>query len=90
MDRERTYLGGCILPASAPAPPCSRPTAALLPSIVLGGGEEGCLGRNSADAMRCGLLLGSSMMVDGFIDRYRELPKMAGPGWWPPEGPPGW
>lgn len=78
VDRERTYLGGCILPGVRSSAALLKTTAALLPSIVLGGEEEGCLGRNSADAMRCGLLLGSSMMVDGFIDRYRELPKMAG------------
>lgn len=36
------------------------------------------MGRNSADAMRRGLLLGSAMMADGFIARYRALPGMAG------------
>ena len=28
--------------------------------------------------MRCGLLMGSAMMVDGFIDRFRALPGMEG------------
>ena len=28
--------------------------------------------------MRYGLLLGSAMMVDGFIERYQALPGMAG------------
>ena len=41
-------------------------------------GEADCLGRNSADAMRCGLLVGSALTVDGFIDRFRALPGMAG------------
>ena len=77
VDRNRTYLGGCILPGIRPSAMLLKDATALLPSIELGSGEEDCLGRNSADAMRCGLLLGSAMMVDGFIDRYTALPGMA-------------
>ena len=55
-----------------------KDTAALLPSIELGSCEESCLGRSSADAIRCGLLLSSAMTVDGFLDRYSALPGMAG------------
>lgn len=78
VDKNRTYLGGCILPGIRLSAQLLKETAALLPSIELGSGEEDCLGRNSADAMRCGLLLGSAMMVDGFVDRYTALPEMAG------------
>lgn len=78
VDRNRTYLGGCILPGIRPSAMLLKEATALLPSIELGSGEDACLGRNSADAMRCGLLLGSAMMVDGFIERYRALPGMAG------------
>ena len=77
VDRNRTYLGGCILPGIRPSAMLLKDATALLPSIELGNGEDACLGRNSADAMRCGLLLGSAMMVDGFIDRYTALPGMA-------------
>ena len=78
VDRDRTYLGGCILPGIRASAGLLQETAALLPAIALGQGEEECLGRNSADAMRRGLLLGSAMMADGFIARYRALPGMAG------------
>lgn len=78
VDRERTYLGGCILPGIRASAELLKETTALLPSIAFGQGEEECLGRNSADAMRRGLLLGSAMMADGFIARYRALPGMAG------------
>lgn len=78
VDRNRTYLGGCILPGIRPSAMLLKEATALLPSIELGSGEDACLGRNSADAMRCGLLLGSAMMVDGFIERYQALPGMAG------------
>jgi len=78
VDRSRTYLGGCIVPGIRASAQALKETTALLPSIELGGGEDACLGRNSADAMRCGLLLGNAMMVDGFIDCYTALPGMAG------------
>lgn len=78
VDGQSTYLGGCILPGIRSSAALLKDTTALLPSIALGAGEEECLGRNSADAMRRGLLLGNAMMVDGFIDRYTALPHMAG------------
>ena len=78
VDGDRTYLGGCILPGVRQSASLFKETTALLPAVSLTGGEEECLGRNSADAIRRGLLLGSAMMVDGFIDRYLALPKMAG------------
>ena len=78
VDKERTYLGGCILPGLRAGAALLQETAALLPSIELTGRSEECLGRTSAGAMRSGLLLGSAMMVDGFLDRYTALPGMAG------------
>ena len=78
VDETRTYLGGCILPGIHRSAAVLRETAALLPPIDLTGPESACLGRSSASAIRCGLLLGSAMMVDGFLDRYTALPGMAG------------
>ena len=78
VDKDRTYLGGCILPGIRASAALLKETAALLPSIELGSGEEACLGRTSAEAMRCGLLLGSAMTADGFIACYEALPGMAG------------
>ena len=78
VDESRTYLGGCILPGIRASASLLKSTTALLPSIALGVGEADCLGRNSADAMRCGLLVGSALTVDGFTDRFRALPGMAG------------
>lgn len=78
VDDRNTYLGGCILPGIRSSAELLKDTTALLPSIALRAGGEECLGRNSADAMRCGLLWGSAMMVDGFIRRYQALPHMEG------------
>lgn len=78
VDKDRTYLGGCILPGIRSSAQMLKEATALLPSIELGDREDACLGRSSAGAMRCGLLLGNAIMVDGFIDRYTALPGMAG------------
>lgn len=78
VDRARTYLGGCILPGIRSSAALLKEAAALLPPIELAGAEEDCLGRTSAEAMRCGLLFGSAMMVDGFLDRYTALPGVEG------------
>lgn len=78
VDQSRAYLGGCILPGLYASAALLKSSTALLPAIALGPSKETVLGRNSADAMRCGLLCGSAMMVDGFLERYRALPGMAG------------
>ena len=78
VDGGRAYLGGCIVAGIRQGAAVLKDTAALLPSIELGSCEESCLGRSSADAIRCGLLLSSAMTVDGFLDRYSALPGMAG------------
>ncbi len=76
VDRTRTYLGGCIIPGLRRSAGLLRETAALLPPIDLANQKPDCLGRNSTDAMRSGLLLGSAMIIDGFIERYSALPDM--------------
>ena len=78
VDESRTSLGGCIVPGIRPSAEMLKETTALLPAIELAGAEEACLGRNSADAIRRGLLWGSAMMIDGFIGRFTALPGMAG------------
>ena len=78
VDASRTYLGGCILPGLRRSAAILKETAALLPSIGLDGPEADILGRDSGSAMRSGLLWGSAMMADGFMDRYSALPGMTG------------
>lgn len=77
VDENQTYLGGCILPGLYGSAALLKRSTALLPSIALRPPGEHILGKNSADAMRYGLLCGSAMMVDGFLERYRALPGMA-------------
>lgn len=78
VDSDRTYLGCAILPGIRSSAAQLKAVTSLLPSIDLGLGEQGPLGRSSEESMRCGLLLGSSMQVDGFVQQCLALPKMAG------------
>ena len=78
VNSEGTYLGGCILPGLYGSAELLKTSTALLPSIALQPMGENFLGKNSADAMRYGLLGGTAMMVDGFIEQYLSLPKMEG------------
>lgn len=79
VDDQRAYLGGSILPGIRASAAQMKAKTALLPSIALGKDiAPDCIGRNTADAMRCGLLMGSGMMIDGFIRTYASLPHMRG------------
>lgn len=78
VDGVGAYLGCCILPGIRASAALFKETTSLLPAIGLGEKEEGFLGKNSADAMRYGLVQGNAMMVDGFIRRYRDMKGMAG------------
>ena len=78
VDASQTYLGGCILPGLYRSAAALKDTAALLPSIDLTRRDVPILGRDSAEAMRSGLLWGSAIMADGFMERYEALPGMAG------------
>ena len=77
VGKGSTYLGGCILPGLHASAQLMKSATALLPAISLVG-EPPVIGKNSAEAMRLGLLTGSAMMVDGFIDRFLAMPDMAG------------
>ena len=78
VDKERTYLGGCILPGLRAGAGRRQGTPPRRPAHARTRRAGGCRGPPRAGAMRSGLLLGSAMMVDGFLDRYTALPGMAG------------
>lgn len=78
VDRSRTYLGGVILPGLYASAQMMKAATALLPSISLHTDEDPLIGKTSGEAMRLGLLTGTAMMVDGFIDRFLAMKDMAG------------
>lgn len=81
VDSDKNYLGCAILPGMRTCADYFKQSTALLPSIELMPlgklpsvqiSDDDLLGRNSADSMRIGLVMGSAMMVDGFIEAYQR------------------
>lgn len=82
IDCDKNYLGCSILPGVRTCADYLKQSTALLPSIELipfgkqqfvRPSDSDLLGKNSADSMRIGLIMGSAMMVDGFIEAYQRL-----------------
>lgn len=81
VDGDKNYLGCAILPGMRTCADYFKQSTALLPSFELmplgrlpqeRRSDEALLGKNSADSMRTGLVMGSAMMVDGFVEAYRR------------------
>ena len=47
--------------------------AAQLPKISLDGENIAPIGTNTIDCMKAGTILGAASMVDGMIERYKEI-----------------
>lgn len=71
IDRERTYIGGCICPGVRISSEALSARTALLPGINLDAPKR-AIGRNTADCMRSGIMLGAAAMLDGLIERMEE------------------
>ncbi len=71
LDETGAHLGGCLCPGVKIGLEALTRQTSLLPGIQLDRPEK-VLGRNTADAMRSGIMYGTAAMLDGMIDRYRE------------------
>lgn len=65
------YIGGSILPGIGISFDVLHGRAAQLP-IVTPAAPINIIGRNSSDSVRSGIILGSAIMIDGFIDRFAD------------------
>lgn len=81
VDADKNYLGCAILPGMRTYTDYLKQSTALLPSIELmplgkmpsqRPTDDDLLGKNSADSMRVGLIMGSAMMADGFVEAYQR------------------
>mgnify|MGYP001125936483 CR=1 FL=1 len=68
IDRSGNYIGGVILPGLKVSLDSLSGKTAQLPYISLETPGK-VIGKNTIDAMRSGVMLGSACMVDGMIDR---------------------
>ncbi len=71
LDPEGAHLGGCVCPGVKIGLEALTGKTSLLPGIQLDRPKR-ALGRNTADAMRSGIMYGTAAMLDGMIDRFRE------------------
>lgn len=71
LDPDGAHLGGCVCPGVKISLESLTAKTSLLPGIQLDKPRR-ALGRNTADAMRSGIMFGAAAMLDGMIDRFME------------------
>ena len=71
LDPDGAHLGGCVCPGVKISLESLTAKTSLLPGIPLDKPRQ-ALGRNTADAMRSGIMFGAAAMLDGMIDRFME------------------
>ena len=71
IDKSGTYIGGSISTGVKISSVALTGNTAQLPGISLDAPKK-AIGKNTVEAMRSGLMLGTACMLDGMIDRYRE------------------
>ncbi len=71
LDEKGTFIGGAISPGVRISMDALTQGAALLPGLQLDKPKR-VIGRNTADCMRSGIMLGSAAMIDGMVARMEE------------------
>ena len=69
LDPNGAHLGGCVCPGLKISLDALTSRTSLLPGIQLDSPKQ-AVGRNTADAMRSGIMFGTAAMLDGMIDRF--------------------
>lgn len=71
LDQAGAHLGGCVCPGVQLSMDALTQNTSLLPGIQLSQPKH-AIGRNTADAMRSGIMMGTASMLDGMIDRFQQ------------------
>ena len=71
LDPRGAHLGGCVCPGVKISLDALTSRTSLLPGIQLDSPKQ-AVGRNTADAMRSGIMFGTAAMLDGMIDRFSD------------------
>jgi type III pantothenate kinase len=69
VNKEKKYLGGTILPGIGISLDALSSRTAKLPRVDLDKPPQHAIGRNSAEAIRSGILIGFGGMIDRMVDR---------------------
>ena len=68
LDQNGAHIGGCIVPGVKISMDALTDRTALLPGLQLDQPKR-VIGRNTVDAMRSGIMLGTASMLDGMVER---------------------
>ena len=68
LDKSGAHIGGCIISGVKISMDALTDRTALLPGLQLDQPKK-AIGRNTIDAMRSGIMLGTACMLDGMVER---------------------
>ena len=68
LDENGAHIGGCIIPGVRISMEALTDRTALLPGLQLDQPKR-AIGRNTIDAMRSGIMMGTACMLDGMIEK---------------------
>ena len=68
LDKNGAHIGGCIIPGVKISMDALTDRTALLPGLQLDQPKK-AIGRNTIDAMRSGIMMGTACMLDGMVER---------------------
>ena len=71
LNKDNDYIGGVLFAGVNVALDALVSNASLLPTISLGTPKK-CIGSNTIDAMKSGIIYGEASRLDGMIDRFEE------------------
>ncbi len=71
LDETGAHIGGCIIPGVRISMDALTEKTALLPGLQLDQPKR-AVGRNTIDAMRSGIMMGTASMLDGMVERMEE------------------
>lgn len=71
IDRNKNYIGGCIMPGVNISLNALSSNTAQLPQISLDTPKL-TIGTNTIDSMKSGIIFGNASMIDGIIERIED------------------
>jgi len=71
LDENGAHIGGCIIPGVRVSMDALTDKTALLPGLQLDQPKR-AIGRNTVDAMRSGIMMGTACMLDGMVERMEQ------------------
>ncbi|MCR4744945.1 MAG: type III pantothenate kinase [Lachnospiraceae bacterium] len=71
LDKSSSYIGGVIIPGLRVSLESLVSQTSQLPRVSLGTPKK-CIGKNTVDCMKSGLIYGEAARIDGMIDRFFE------------------